>query len=206
MSGKVHNAKAGSGAKVLLREQVLDAISQANVLDLYCGPVGSMHSSVWHRASGYTGVDKEWRKFDKRRRYVGDTMRILPHLDLQEFNVFDVDAFGCPWGTMVLLLRRNWAVGERGAVVVTDGASLKTRMGGLSQGMADLLGCSVRDHAPSVVAGEQMRKMCWRSWLKRAGVRVESHRHALGNGSGKGGSRMHYDALVFVGTGRGSEA
>jgi hypothetical protein len=127
---KTHNGVLGRQAKIELRQNVLGAVPGARVFDAYCGPVGEMHEAVWHAATAYEGCDKDWRPTDKRRRYVGDAQLVMRSIDLGRFNVFDIDSFGSPWEcSLILAARRQWAPGEVGALVVTDGSAQKLKFG-----------------------------------------------------------------------------
>lgn len=125
--GQVDNHKGAERAKATIREHVLRAIGpeKAHVLDAFCGVDGVMHKRVWKHAAGYTGIDKEWPR-DDRRVFVGDNRRILRCIDLEPFNVFDFDAHGAPWEQVVIAAhRREWIRGERVAFVITDASGLK---------------------------------------------------------------------------------
>jgi hypothetical protein len=123
MSGPKHNSAGGLAAKIAIRELALAHVSRRSVLDLFCGPVGEMHRHVWGRARSYLGVDVVYRWPDRRRRIVAPWSFALEHLDLETFDVFDLDAFGSPWPALASLVRRRRAgVGELLALVVTDGS------------------------------------------------------------------------------------
>lgn len=129
---KVHNAPDAHDAKVELRRRVLSIVKPAHVLDAFCGPDGAMWSGAWREAASYAGCDAEYKWGDPRRRFIGDTYTVLRSIDLQAFNVFDVDTFGCPWTAMLIIsARRRWSPGEFGAAVITDGASMDTRFNGM---------------------------------------------------------------------------
>jgi len=138
-ASKVHNS-AGS-PKIELRRRVLEHVKPARVLDVFCGPEGLMWAEAWREAESYVGIDRVWKPEDERRRFVGDNLRILRAIDLAPFNVFDLDAFGSPWKHAVILAeRRRWAAGERGALVLTDGGLLGSKLGGKDRGIAELVG------------------------------------------------------------------
>lgn len=195
MSVKTHNGVRGVSAKVDLRERVLAAVTPAKVLDCYCGPVGEMHRAVWHRAQAYAGIDKEWLRDDERRRFIGDTPTVLRSIELNDFNVFDVDAFGSPFNAMAILAaRRKWSQHERGAIIITDGTDLKVAFGGKFRGMKANLpsGSSFRGRA----ADDAIRE-----WLRDSNVTPVSFWKAEGVSSERGSMRMRYSAIVFVGNG-----
>ena len=197
MRAKSHNGVRAVSAKVDLRERVLDAIGakKSHVLDCYCGPVGEMFAAVWNRAAGYAGIDKEWQREDTRRRFIGDTPTIVRSIELEGFNVFDVDAFGSPFHVMAILAaRRKWSKGERGAILITDGTDLKIAFGGRFRGLKHNLpsGSAFRGRAADDAT---------REWLRDSNVKPISFWKAEGVSSDKGSMRMRYTAIVFEGQG-----
>jgi hypothetical protein len=125
--GKTDNHAGAIKAKVEIREHVLKAIGadKAYVLDAFCGVDGVMHAKVWARAKSYVGIDQEWPR-DARAVFVGDNRRILRCIDLEPFNVIDLDSHGSPWEQAVIVAhRRAWKKGERVAFVLTDASGLK---------------------------------------------------------------------------------
>lgn len=126
-----HNSGGGLAAKIALRERALVHVGGpelARVVDLFCGPVGAMHRSVWSRASSYLGVDVVYRWPDRRARIVAPWELALEHVPMGTFNVFDLDAFGSPWPALHALTRwRRVQPGERVAIITTDGGWRATR-------------------------------------------------------------------------------
>ncbi len=136
---KVDNHAASYGDKVELRRNVLDAIGagKASVLDCFAGS-GHMHRAVWNEASRYVGCDQRFF-FDQRTAYVCDNKQILRSLDLSQFNVFDLDAYGSPWEQVLILARRRIvAKGEQIGLCMTDGTGLKLKFGGLPAALAEI--------------------------------------------------------------------
>jgi hypothetical protein len=202
---KTDNGRGAKRAKVELREHVLEAVQPARVFDAFCG-LGEMWSSVWNKAASYVGCDsREWTADEKHKRFVADNRLVMRCVDLQAFNVFDFDAYGSPWDQLIILAkRRTWAEGEIGAVVITDGSSMKTRFGSVSTSMAAMLGVS-RDGLPrSMKTAAEIQKLLIGKWCKVAGVRAQRIWRAEGKGSGRGGQTMTYTAIVFEGCKRGS--
>lgn len=199
-NAKVHNSPGSMGAKVKLRANALDYVTPARVLDCYCGPVGEMHAAVWHRAAEYTGIDEDFRWPDKRCRFVADTCTVLRSIDLTAFNVFDIDAFGSPWEAAdIIAQRRRWAKGELGAVLFTDGSSLKSRWGGAPRAAASLAGMKRMDIAPCIAAGRNVSAAAMRGWLARSNVTPLKRWDAEGRGLGLSSLLMLYTAIVFEG-------
>ncbi len=127
--------------KVALRREALEAVGgaeKAAVLDLF-GGVGVMYETVWREAARYQGGEKE---LDKVLKHPGDCFHgqaaaILASIDLQPWNVFDLDAYGSPWDEVtVLSKRRTLAPGERIAVILTDGSVRRALMGRTTTSLA----------------------------------------------------------------------
>lgn len=198
--GKTDNAKGAHAAKVQLRNNVLEYVAQARVFEAFSG-LGAMFENVWHKATDYLGCDQRpWTPNEPHKRIVCDNRLAMRCLDLARFNVFDFDAYGCPWHQMLLLAhRRTWQPGERGAVILTDGSSLKTRWGAMSGAQAQLMGSTGQNLPRSAGTGDPLQRMLLQRWLKLAKVQTVKSWRATGRGSGRGGARMVYTALVFQG-------
>ena len=198
---KTDNGRGAKKAKVDIRRKALDAVASARVFDGFCG-TGQMWEAVWKDADAYTGCDtRQWSEREPYRRYVADNKLVMRAIDLTQFNIFDFDAYGSPWDQMVILAaRRPWAAGEVGAVVLTDGSSMKLRYGSMSSSMSEILGVE-RDSLPrSDANSDALQAMLLTKWCKRAGVVAKNCWRAFGRGSGRGGQRMSYTALVFSGS------
>lgn len=193
------NGRGAIGAKMQLRRNALEAVEHPSVFDAFCGD-GHMWQAVWSEAESYLGCDeKQLSLAEKHRRLVCDNKLALRSLDLSQFNIFDFDAYGSPWEQMVILAaRRIWAPSERGAVVLTDGTSRKLRYGGAPHAMAQLAGVGASG-APTDATTETWQSFALAGWLKAANVKPLRQWRAEGKGSGLGGQRMVYTALVFEG-------
>lgn len=192
---KVHNAPAALPVKLELRRWVLQEISPAHVFDAYCGP-GEMWRGAWKDAASYVGCDEcEWSVATPFSRFVGDTVAVMRAVRLEDYNVFDIDAFGCPFGAAMALARRKWRRQEMCAVVFTDGSSIKTRFGQLPAAQLELGGVPMRGK------GNVKQRHQWmvRAWAKRSGLDVLRLRLAEGNGSGRSSQAMVYSAAIVRG-------
>jgi len=192
----VHNAPRSLDAKLEIRKNVLEFVEPARVFDGFCGPVGEMWSRAWRAADDYVGCDQEWILSDQRKRFVGDVRDVLRAVDLQRWNVFDFDAFGSPWDAMVILAeRRRWSPGEIGAVVITDGASMKSKFGQLPKSVANLIGraeiASGQDNAFSA------HDDAMRAWMRRCCLVPAHSWRARGKPNRRGVQMMNYQAVVF---------
>lgn len=95
------------GAKIKIRENVLLAIGtdRASVFDAFAA-AGELHKAVWHRAHSYVGCDLQFFR-DDRMAFVADNRRVLRSIDLAQFNLFDLDAFGSPWEQAYIIAKRR---------------------------------------------------------------------------------------------------
>lgn len=139
---KTNNHPAASEAKALIRRNVLAEIGAANarVFDAFAG-AGEMYRKVWKDAAAYTGCDQTWYRDDERECFVADNRLILRAVDLGQFNIFDLDAWGSPWEqVMIVMARRKLAKGERVGILLTEGCSLNLKLGGLPIALQKLTG------------------------------------------------------------------
>ncbi len=110
--------------KATLRERMLKGVEKPRVLDLFCGN-GEMYKRVYAgRAAEYVGVDRE-KVHDRSLCLIMDNRQYVAAHDLSRFDVFDLDAYGCPWGLMYRVLERA-GVGPI-TLFVTDGLAERLR-------------------------------------------------------------------------------
>ncbi len=196
MTTLTDNRPSAIAAKLEMRRRVMELVEPAHVFEGFCGPVatGGM-SEAWSGAAAHVGCDLRYAWPDPRERYVGDTHRVMRSIDLARFNVFDLDAYGSPWTAMMILLaRRSWALGEVGAVVLTDGLGRKSKFGTPPRVVAELLGMR---QLPPCENSEAIHDACSHEWLRRAGLRQVQRWRATSIGP----QPMIYSAVVFEGTG-----
>jgi hypothetical protein len=197
---KTDNSTVALSAKVAIRENVMAAIAQdcatpgPAVFDAFAGE-GVLFRQVWHRAVSYVGCDLKWYR-DERLMFVADNHRVMRAIDLSAFNVFDIDSWGSPWDqVLILAARRPLAAGERLGLVLTEGSSLKLRMGALPHSLVTL--SSIRPRLDGAARGHDdiidraLAGMCRRMQcriVKRWQARTRT------------GSAMRYVGLVLEGT------
>lgn len=148
---KTDNARGAFAAKVTIRRDVMAAVCEQappSVFDAFAG-AGELYQAIWKYAPSYVGCElKGWQK-DSRLMYCADNRRVMRAIDLMQFNVFDLDAYGSPWEqAMIIADRRPVLPGERLGLVLTEGAGLayKTnvvpsavrQLGGIKQGTVGL--------------------------------------------------------------------
>ena len=193
---KIHNVPAMLAAKVEIRKRVLMAIGQsARVFDAFAGG-GQLYRRIWREAAGYVGCDLDWHN-DGRLAYVGDNRRVLRAIDLSNFAIFDLDAFGSPWQqAWIIACRRLVKPGERVGLVLTEGSQIKLRFGSFPMALAFVAGLKGKPSGGAQLQAEILD----RAIARLAGVMgcgIETRWQA----TGKKGSRMRYIGLVLRGLG-----
>lgn len=190
---KVNNHARTLPAKIDIRQKLFAAIFQANVLDAFAG-AGKMYREVWREAASYTAIDQRWYK-DQRLAYVADNRRVLRAIDLQPFNVFDLDAYGSPWEqALIIAARRHVAPGERLAFALTDGSTLNLKMGGLPTAIRELAGFSCKIDG-ALRLQDEIFDRCLIGLACRLHCRLLHRWEARG----KNGSQVRYLGIVFEG-------
>jgi len=192
---KTNNHALALPAKVSIRANVLAAIgaADASVFDAFAGE-GQLYNRVWSAAGGYTGCDTTWYR-DARLMYVADSRRVMRALDLDQFNIFDLDAYGSPWEhVMILCARRPVAPGERIGLVLTEGSGLKVKLGTMPTALSQMAG--LRPHFPGAArAFEGVLDRAIAETCKRMRCRIVRRWQA----KGKTGAMVHYIGLVLEG-------
>lgn len=111
--------------KATIRRKFLPA--DARVLDLYCGR-GQMYDEVYQDlTASYTGIDR--KKIRKEACFIQENnQKYIKENDINDFNVFDLDAYGCPWKVFCQL---GLKLQKREIVVfLTDGLKRHLAVGG----------------------------------------------------------------------------
>ncbi len=181
--------------KTAIRTRVLDAIGaeKARVFDAFAG-AGVAYYTVWKRAAAYVGCDLKWYP-DERQAYVADNRRVLRLLDLVDFNVFDLDAYGSPWEqAYIMSARRKLSPGERFGIVFTDGSGLKLKFG------TALTALGLLANVPLKAAGlsRQQHKII-DSAVESVAARMGGAIVERFQATGKTGARMRYIGVVLEG-------
>ena len=136
---KTDNAQIA--AKEEIRKEILAKIQNPSVLEVFCG-AGEMYQKAWHSADMYTGIDKR-KFFDERHTICGDADKAIRIVDLNKYNIFDIDAYGSPYNILSYIVH-NRVFNDKSAFVVTDGSAMDLRLGRVSKGLRELSG--VKNH------------------------------------------------------------
>ena len=89
--------------KVKLRRKHLP--KNSNVLDLFCGNGNIYKGAYKNNCNMYVGIDKE-KVHSEILCVKQDNIVFVEHNDISEFNVFDLDAYGCPWELFYRIIRK----------------------------------------------------------------------------------------------------
>lgn len=191
---KTNNHPKSAAMKIALRRHLLEAIPEARVFDAFAGS-GKMYREVWREAAAYTGCDLKWYR-DERSVFVAKCQRVMRAIDLADYNLFDLDAYGSPWlQVQILAARRRLAPGERIGLALTDGSGLKLKLGQCPKALAALCNLT-HDKTPGInrahglLIDKAIAEVC-RIMNGRVVARWDHNR--------PGNSEMHYLAVVIEG-------
>lgn len=191
---KVNNHPKSAGDKVAIRRRVLKSVPCAKVFDAFAGS-GRMWRSVWRNAQSYVGCDLKWYKDRVRLAYVGDNRRVLRSVDLSEFNIFDLDAYGSPWEqATIIAARRMVKSGELVGLVLTEGSLMKLKLGKAPVALALLAG--IGDGARGLA--RQYEQIMDRA-ISALCARMRCDLVARYQAEGKTQSGVHYIGLILRG-------
>jgi len=107
-----------------------------------------MHELAYADCADWLGVDKDIRSPGSVHC---DSRLVLRAIDIQPFNLFDIDAFGAPWEHVwIVAQRRKLKRGESIALAITSGANAacaarqpNLRAAGWSSQMQAVIGADV---------------------------------------------------------------
>lgn len=96
--------------KVLLRELSIRGLEEVKVLDLFAG-----ENKIWSqiKTDRYYGVEEQK---GKGINLFANNLKVIPPLDLSEFNVIDCDSYGIPFEQVEALYRNKTL--QKGTVII----------------------------------------------------------------------------------------
>lgn len=183
-------------AKVQLRRWLVEKLGgRPRVLDCFCA-AGMLWDRAYDKTPNYLGLDI--RQFnDVRRTIVCDSRRYLRHADakLEQFDLFDLDAFGSPMEHLAIICHRlKLEPGRKVGFMLTDGTGFNSKMNGTPHGLLHYAGVS--GHARSRVQADyrdDIAGMVVSKALKVAKLKtLEAKRAEVGDG----GAGMRYSAIL----------
>ncbi len=118
---KTDNAKPAS--KISLRKMAIEGLDEVKVLDLFAGT-----NFLWSKipTDRYYGVELVK---GKGRNAEGDNLKIIPSLDLSQFNVIDCDSYGVP-DKQIRALYQNPTLTQGTVIIYT---AISNKMSGISR-------------------------------------------------------------------------
>jgi len=162
---KTNNDPSAYEKKIQLRLNSLERVNGGSARVLECfGGEGLLWNEVKKRSDKNIQVfsidQKDYRKF----QYKGDSLKVLPSLDLSRFQIIDLDSYGIPFSHMEVLFRKRYT----GIVHIT---CIQSGMGNLPNGLLESVGYT-----------QGMMKKCrtllskdgggkFKSWLANNGVK-----------------------------------
>lgn len=137
---KTNNAKID--AKTELRKKI--NCKNLSVLECFCGK-GEMFDAVWKSALWYEGIDIEAQN-DNRTVHLGDCALILKKLNIENFDVFDIDAYGSPYECLQIIIKKIKKLKKLKTYYffITDGIDIDLRMGNIENFFGLLSGLSIK--------------------------------------------------------------
>jgi len=125
--------------KVIIRQNLLNLFNtETNVLDVFCGD-GEMYKKVWKNTNKYIGIDKISFS-DERDTVMGDSLKVLETIEMSNFNIFDIDAYGSPYAALEIILRRMSKKQKEIGFCITDGLDMDLKMGKICGDLQKLSG------------------------------------------------------------------
>lgn len=164
-SQQTDNDPLGFHYKVRLRVMSLKDRTEVKVLDCYAGE-GKVWAAVQEKVDCKIIVTRIEMKKGMLGLYLcGDNRKFLKTLDLSQYDIIDLDAYGVPFQQLEIILRR----GYRGIV---HGTFIQTGFGKLPSGLLTSLGYSARmvKKCPTIFTRNGFDKWC--KWLKIKGLRA----------------------------------
>jgi nitrate reductase beta subunit len=126
-------------SKEKIRQNIFDLFeNKKNVLEIFCGS-GEMYRKVWKNADKYTGIDIIEQN-DERHTICGDSMEVLKKIDINEYNIFDIDSYGGPYEELNYILNNINTKQKEIAFVLTDGSHINLALGHINSGYRKILG------------------------------------------------------------------
>jgi len=150
--------------KIEMRVKHLPPKEYISVLDIYSGD-GLIWNAVKSRTNKKITVLRIDRKLDKKGVYLkGDNLKYLDSIDLDQFDVIDVDAYVIPFKQLKNILERNY----KGVVFITY---IQSMFGALPKEMLMQLGFSsaMIKKIPSIFNQKGLQKLF--DWLSIKGIK-----------------------------------
>lgn len=169
MAGTKKTDNAYTSDKAALLVDLTRHLDEIRVLDAYGG-----HGVIWRAVERLAGKPVQRTAVDQRldldtAHLHGDNLKVIAGLDLDAFNVIDLDAYGIPVAQIEEVMNSDF----EGVVFVT---AIQTMQGGLPKKMLTDLGLprSISKRCPTIASRRGWEFL--RAWLALQGVRRIWHR------------------------------
>ena len=168
---KVRTDNSYLGDKIALRLSMIPVKNTLRVIDAYSG-AGTIWKNIQKKYSGkilITKIDQEQK--DDSFVFIGDNVKYLTSLNLDKYDVIDLDAYGVPYEQLKIIFERSF----RGTVFVTY---IQSFAGRLNDGLLEDLGYTKKmiDKCPTLFGKNGLVKLT--HWLSLHGINhitIRSH-------------------------------
>lgn len=157
-----------------------------------------MHKEAYGGTDNYLGLDTEQFRND-RATLVCDNRRYLRMADLDEFDLFDLDAYGSPFEQFAIICTRlQWTRAKTIGFVLTDGTGMNSRFNAMNRQFLNWIGA--KTHLGGKVQMTHREDFIVAALIKGAEVArgtVQNIMVAYKDG-GKSGSDMRYIGFTIT--------
>lgn len=94
--------------KIAIRKNCVGDKTRLNILDCFAG-----RGKCWHSIPGHNVIGLDIKKTNGN--LIGDNVKFLKGMDLNKFDVIDLDAYGVPYRQLKIIFKKNF----RGFVIAT---------------------------------------------------------------------------------------
>ena len=182
--------------KVKIRHHVLEKLGVDNprILDAFCAK-GEMWRDAYGETDNYVGLDLE-KFIDKRNTVICDNVRYLRQADLDQFDIFDLDAFGSPFECLAVIAHRiKWSRTKRVGIVLTDGTGVNSKFNAMNREFLGWIGAS--PHVKARVQMNDRENFIVGGMLKAAKMCDAFIEDVLVAFKNKGGAEMRYIGYIM---------
>lgn len=150
--------------KIVMRLNHLPGSGDVSVLDAFSGK-GVIWREVQKRTKRNIDVTSIDCRDDKDDFHLhGDNTEWMASIDLDMFDVIDLDAYGIPYDQMMVAFDSGWS----GTMFITF---IQTGMGMIPKGMVEDIGFSAEAYEESPILFSKIGQQVLRRWLYARGVR-----------------------------------
>lgn len=163
---KTNNDPSALEKKIQLRVNSILSLNTETVSVLECfGGEGVLWKEVQKRTDKRIRIFSIDEKKYKRFQYQGDSLKVLPTLDLRKFDVIDLDSYGIPFEHCHIVLSRKY----QGIVHLTV---IQSAMGNLPNALLEASGytSAMMKKARTLLSKRGGEK--FKQWLANKGVRT----------------------------------